>query len=200
LACRVVASLLKNLTPQGMALKMELRREMNMTLMKKEDDPESLFQPISALENKYNAETLQITNEEDMTSTTIFLENAPKEYGTILTTEMRAKGNSLSMDDLSNAMKQLCHTLYSNSNTSMIETEVALIVGVGDENIACYRCKQKGHKAYQCQLKGNNDGSNHGKGGNKCSTRKCHYCDQTRHKAEDCFKDPKNAIKVPACI
>ena len=185
----VIDALFKRYVPQDLISKVELRREVNKVSMKKEEDPANLFEALSAIENKYNTAVFQIQSDELIATV---LEKAPREYMSVLTTEQRVQGTRLTMNHLEEAMTQLYRSLYGSGSEEKGD-EIGLS-SVDSSGVVCYRCKEKGHKAYECPKK--NNGSKGGSSGKKFKG-KCNSCGKQGHKAADCWSDPKNASKVP---
>jgi hypothetical protein len=177
--------------PKDLVSEIELRRALNGVLMKKEDDSALLFEQISAIENKFNTVNYRI-HKKDRIAT--ILEKAPREYGTVLTVEQRSKGNNLTLEDLYDARSQLWKTLYRD------DTEVGEGAEIGltstESQLTCYRCKKRGHKAFQCPDKQKSGGPNNKNRGNKF-TGKCNRCGKQGHRQEDCWEDDRNANKRP---
>ena len=188
LAYKVIESLFKKYVPQDLVSKIELRRALSAISMKKDEDPEVLFEAISALENKYNTAVYRIPDEEKIAT---ILEKAPAEYTSLLTSEQRAKGNALTMEDLLSAMNQLYRTMHSNVDSS--NTKEVTLAGFGGK-IVCYRCKEEGHKAFQCP---NSSGGSRNSQNKKKFKGKCRRCDKEGHKEADCWENPDNAHKAP---
>jgi len=190
LAYLVIDALFKKYVPQDLISMVELRKALNSVTMKKTEDPANLFEALSGIENKYNTAAYQIPQTELIATV---LEKAPAEYSSVITSEQRHKGDSLQMSDLSDAMNQLWRTMYGKSDDSSKDTEIGLFNGSGD--IVCYRCKKKGHKAFQCPDKNKDKKAGGGQGK---FTGKCKTCGKSGYRAADCFDDPKNADKVPS--
>src|SRR5687767_4196423 len=107
-------------------------------------------------------------------------------YSTVLICEQRVKGAALTMKDLAEAMNQLWRTM--NSGTEEADKEVSLM---SKEDVTCYKCGKKGHKAFQCKSKGG------GKAKREKFKGNCTTCGKKGHKTENCFEDPKNRGKIP---
>ena len=91
LAHEVMAALLKKKYKlEDMISRVELRQKMSKVRMKKNDDPATLFEQLSAIENQYNTATQQI-DDEDMIATVISV--APTKYKLIVLAEQRLKGD-----------------------------------------------------------------------------------------------------------
>jgi hypothetical protein len=125
------------------------------------------------------------------------LEKAPKEYGTVLTVEQRSKGSKLVLEDLYDAMSQLRRTLYRDDTETGEGEEIGL--ASTDSHVTCYRCKKRGHKAYQCPDKpkggGHTNNNTNNKSKRKKFTGKCNRCGKQGHRQEDCWEDDRNANK-----
>jgi hypothetical protein len=105
LAHLVVSALFKKYQPQDTITRVELRQRLSAVRMKKKksEDPATLFEQISSIEYKYNTSTKHI-DEEDLIA--VILDAAPMEYQSILTTEQRMKGASVTLSDLEVVMSQ----------------------------------------------------------------------------------------------
>jgi hypothetical protein len=70
-----------------------------------------------------------------------------------------------------------------------------------DSQITCYRCKKRGHKAYQCPDKPKGGGhanyNTNNKSKEKKFTGKCNRCGKQGHRQEDCWEDDRNGNKRP---
>ena len=176
LAHEVMATLLKKYKPEDMISRVKLRQKMSEVKMKKNDDPATLFEQLSAIENQYNRATQQI-DEEDMIATMISV--APSKYKPIVSAEQRLKGNQLKLQDLEEAMSQY----WRQSRNSMRKTnEEDYEVGLSSLNGKCYKCQKFGHKASNCKMKIKFKGN-------------CNNCGKQGHKAVDCWEKEENKDK-----
>ena len=191
LASLVVRFLKKKYNPEDIVTKIELRRELNAVTMGRDDDPETMFEAISLLTNKYRSANI---SEEDQIA--VILENAPPAYASTLTAEQRARGADLTMEDLSSAMNQLYRTMYGTGKektTSTKEVQLATVGNSGGSNL-CYNCGKPGHKAYQCP-EPRKPGTGF-KGAKFNGT--CNYCGKNGHKEAECWRKPGNEGKAPS--
>ena len=178
LAHEVTAALLKKYKPEDTISRVELRQKMSEVRMKKNDDPATLFEQLSAIENQYNTATQQI-DEEDMIATVISA--APTEYKPTVSAEQRLKGNQLKLQDLEEAMSQY----WRQSGNSMRKTnEDDYEVGLSAFKGKCYKCQKFGHKASDCKTKIKFKGN-------------CSNCGKQGHKAVDCWEKEENKDKRP---
>ena len=69
------------------------------------------------------------------------------------------------------------------------ETPEVGLINQDASNKVCYRCKEKGHMAYQYPKRNNKKKSN--------KNVTCNNCGKIGHAADNCWKDPKNASKLP---
>jgi hypothetical protein len=132
------------------------------------DDPTALLEQISAIENKFNTGNLQIPKEDRIANV---LDKALKECGTVITVEQRSKGNKLVLEDLYDAMSQVWRTLYRDDVEAGEGEEIGL--ASTDSHITCYRCKKRGHKAYQCPEKPKSGGNRNNNTNNRAKERSC---------------------------
>ena len=101
----LVAEALKDkYMPKDIVTKVELQMALNQISMKDNENPDVLFQRISAVENWFNTSTQKV-DESDLIA--VVLSCAPHKYQTVLTVEKRVKGSNLKMKDLNDAMKDL---------------------------------------------------------------------------------------------
>jgi hypothetical protein len=134
--------------------KVELRQELNKISMTKGQEPAALFEQISAVENRYNTGTAQVTKEEMIA---VILDAASAECQAVLTSEQRSKGDALTSEDLEDAMTQHWRQI-NKGKRSEDDNELTL------SSIVCYECHEEGHKANQCPKRGGHGG---GRGGGR---------------------------------
>lgn len=103
LAHLVVQALFKKYEPDDKITRVEMRELLAKVSMKANQDPTSLFEQISAIQNRYNNASRKI-DEEDLIA--VILKAAPKDYQAVLTVEQRVKGDKLVLADLESAMHQ----------------------------------------------------------------------------------------------
>jgi hypothetical protein len=89
-----VSALFKKYQPQDVITRVELRQQLSAVKMKSNEDPATLFEQLSSIENRYNTSTKKI-EEEDMIA--VVLDAAPTEYQAILTAEQQIKGASVNL-------------------------------------------------------------------------------------------------------
>ena len=185
LACRVVERMFQKYQPEDTISKVEMRQELSKVRMKKEEDPSNMFETLLGIQNRYRTATYTVPEEELIA---VVLDQAPKEYGSVLTLEQRTQGTNLELQHLEEIMRIQWRVMYNTGTTSGKEdSELSLI---SQDGPTCYRCKKKGHKAFECP-----DGKS--QDGKKRFTGKCNTCGKKGHKAATCWGDPKNANKVP---
>lgn len=97
--------------PDDRILRVELRRALPNVSMRKDDDPAKLFEQISAIENKFNKPG-NIIPEEELIA--VVISSAPESYTLLLTAEERAPGNTLTLQNLEEAMTQQYRQVRSN--------------------------------------------------------------------------------------
>ena len=149
LAWRVVQALHRRFKPADIISKIELRRMLNQISMSRKEDPVTLFEQISKIENQFST----TINKADAIA--IVMDAAPDEYQAILNTEQLAKGDDITLQDLAETMDQQWRSLYGQRKTKTItgndgnDTEVALAAFAGK----CHNCQQVGHRAADCPHK-----------------------------------------------
>jgi hypothetical protein len=172
-AWMINAGLIKKYRPDDIIAAAEARRRLNDVSMKKYDDPAMLFEQLAEIEVAYAGTTIKII-EQDCIG--VVFATAAEKYHSVLTSEQRAKGAGLTMDDLEDVMNQLWiqgdggqkkHTVHDGG-------EMLLSAFVG----TCYNCQKKGHTSNQCPKK---DGPNNGYHNTSGSTRgkfkgECYNC------------------------
>ena len=188
LAHKVVKALMSKYQPEDTITRVELRQMLNGVTMKKDEDPATIFEQISAIKNRYNTSTKKIDPEELIA---VVLDVAPKEYKAVLTSEQRRKGTNLVIEDLSSVMNQLWRQMYGKNNNNSNDNGGAELTLAAFEG-HCYKCNEKGHKANKCP-NGNKNNTNKGRRFNG----NCNLCGKKGHKAIDCWEKPENAHKRP---
>jgi hypothetical protein len=192
-------------------------KELDCIEMDSDDEPDDLFNKIAALKQRYKKSGM-----DDANYVNHVIKVAPKKYNSMIAVELKTKGDNVTLDDIQQAMK----TSYRmNNNKGVIDnkgkakgndgdTESALIAklmkvmkaeGKGaffgsNFQSKCYKCGKPGHKAFECQSKGNNNKQNYrGKQGNgQCKFNgTCNNCGRQGHKAVNCWDNPKNKDKRP---
>jgi hypothetical protein len=138
--------------------RVELRQELNKISMKKKQEPAVMFEMISAVENRYNAASIQVS-EEDFIA--VILDAAPAEYQAVLTSEQRHRGDQLRKEDLEDAMTQHWRQLNKgNKRSASDEADNKMSLAV-----MCYKCDKEGHKANKCPTRQSRGGRGDGRGG-----------------------------------
>ena len=193
LAHLVVAALMKKYRPQDTITRVELRQRLNRVSMKKGQDPATLFEQLSSIENQYTAPGKKI-DEGDLIA--VIFDAAPAEYHSVLTAEQRLKGDALTLSDLETAMNQHWRQVKSPKTNDGDGVEILLSAFGG----VCYLCKQKGHKANKCpkrQSTKQEGGKGEGNGNGKFSG-KCRNCGKVGHQEANCWDKEENKDKRPS--
>jgi hypothetical protein len=177
--------------PQDTITRVELRQKLNKVSMKKNQDPATLFEQISSIENQYNAPGVKI-DEGDMIA--VVLDAASAEYQAVLTAEQRLRGDKLTLNDLETAMNQHWRQCKSPKISDGKGVEISLSAFGG----VCYKCKQRGHKASKCPNKEVKESDKQGKSGTGKFSGKCCNCGKLGHREADCWEKEENKSKRPA--
>ena len=110
--------------------------------MKRDDNPQTLFEQIANIKNQCLDPKANIKlEEEDLIAQVIAA--APRAYQAVLTAEQLRLGANIKMKDISKAMTAPWHATHGSEDND--DNEFSLIT--------CFICKQEGHKAYQCPHK-----------------------------------------------
>jgi hypothetical protein len=118
LAHLVVQALFKKYEPDDKITRVEMREQLTKVSMKAHQDPTTLFEQISAIQNRYNNASRKI-DEEDLIA--VILKAAPKDYQAVLTVEQRVKGDNLVLADLESAMHQHWRQTKANKDEDKVE-------------------------------------------------------------------------------
>mmetsp|Transcript_18815 Transcript_18815/g.23344 ORF Transcript_18815/g.23344 Transcript_18815/m.23344 type:complete len:1201 (+) Transcript_18815:436-4038(+) len=188
LAHRVVEALFKKFQPRDLISRVELRAMLNEVSMKKDEDPCTLFEQISAIENKFNTKNRKIEEEELIA---VVMAAAPEQYASALTSEIRRQGSNLSLSDLEEVMDEQWRQTSATSDATESE-EIGLTTFGG----TCYHCHETGHKANECPKKAQR--GHQGWHGRSKFKGNCRSCGKAGHKAANCWRDERNAAKRPA--
>jgi hypothetical protein len=146
----VIKALFKKYHPDDTISKVELRQRLNGVTMKSNADPATLFEQLASIKNRYNTLVDQL-KEEDLIA--VVLEKAPMEYQAVLTTEQRARGSNLTLDDLEMTMNQHWRQIGDKSKSAG-ETGGKEIALSAVNKIVCFNDGEEGHKASNCPNNG----------------------------------------------
>ena len=97
LAHIVVTGLMKRFRPLDTVSRVELRHKMNQVAMKKDKNPLTLFEQLSAIENQHRMPGMKVDEEEKIA---IVIDAAPHEYQALISSKRSNKGGSLTLMDL----------------------------------------------------------------------------------------------------
>ena len=183
--------------PQDRMAVAERTTKLNSTKLNKGEDPARLFEAIKAIDNQYKDLSHKLTEDDKIA---IVLGKGKTEYSVILANTAREKGTSLTIDDLEEAMQIQWRISHGDENKNESnDSEFSL---VASNELTCYFCGEKGHKANKCPKKkkngGDGKGQNSGSNQNKKFNGKCHTCGKTGHKKESCWEDEANAHLRPS--
>ena len=142
--------------------------------MTKKEDPSTLFEQLSKIENKFNT----VIGKEDAIA--IILDAAPVEYQSVLNAKQRAKGSDITLQDLAETMDQQWQSMYGKRTTKDLQGDDGNEIALGAINTfrgKCHNCGEEGHKAQDCTKpkkiagKGFKDKTNKRKRCNHCSKK-----------------------------
>jgi hypothetical protein len=141
----------------------EMRQRLNAVSMKKNEDPEAVFEQLSEIETIYNGIGKTI-DQDDLVD--VVLIDAPKDYHDVLTAEQRMKahrGDALTLENLENAMHGMWHQGAGKHSKNDDEggTDLSLEAFEGH----CFKCGKKGHHAAQCENPATSSGGSGAGGG-----------------------------------
>lgn len=158
LAWVVIAALMKKFMPNDGMSSVEMRQQLDKVSMKRNDNPEVLFEQLSRIKNQFVSATVKLSEADQIA---VVLGKAPKEYKSVLTNLQVVLRSGLTLEDMSTAMNLHWRSITAGEDN---------VIGSGNELVLsafsgmCYKCKKPGHKTYECPLKKTGD-SNHQNGG-----------------------------------
>jgi hypothetical protein len=189
LAHLIVKAMFSKCQPQDTVNRVELRGRLNKVSIKKGQDPELIFEQISAIKNQYNTSTSTVSKEDLIA---VIIDAAPQEHQAVLTNEQLRLGTGVTVEHLEKAMNSHWRAIHKDGNNlDDDDNELALNVFTG----ACHTCKKIGHKAHQCPDK--KDKANGTSNGGKHFPGKCNDCGKNGHKSSDCWQKEENKDKRP---
>jgi hypothetical protein len=105
----IVVQLFNKYSPTDRISRVELRSMLNGVSMKDAEDPSTLFEQVSVIQNNcYDTDAHHI---EEEVLITVIMGVAPEKYLSVITCKQRAKGDQMSLQDLEIVMYQLwCQT------------------------------------------------------------------------------------------
>jgi hypothetical protein len=211
LAHLVMRALEQKYQPEDTITRVEMRQRLSNIKMKRNDDPATLFEQISAIENRFNTHTRHI-EEEDLIA--VVLDAAPQDYQSLLAAEQRIKGAAITLADLEAAMNQYWRqTMSSKGNKEGGNDDSEFTLVATKKKGRCWACGAEDHLSTDpiCPAyKGGN--SNMQRMGNAQqpnkfvkyrnsqkprSTVKCYNCGGIGHIGKNCLKEKqKCALKT----
>jgi len=174
LAHKVVKALLARYKPSDTISRVELRMKLNQVRMSSKEDPAKLFERISELKNRFKSNNFQI-DKDDLIA--VVITAAPDMYKAVVTSEQRARGDLVTLNDLEEAMRQHYRTLVGAGLIKVEKPEIEVSFG----SIVCYNCHKEGHIARNCPEKGNGNGE-------KSSPKTCEHCGKQGHVEASCWE------------
>jgi len=199
LAHVVMSELEKKYAPKDTITRVELKKMLHQITMKDGDNPQTLFEQIATIKNKYNDPKNKIQiDEADLIAQVLIA--APRSYQQVLTAEELRLGDAMKLSDLSQAMTTHYRATNNNLDDGGREFSLAGVPGTGGP--ICFICGERGHKAFQCPKRikrnnGNNRGGNNNGKQQRRFTGTCNLCGKVGHKAADCWENEKNKDKRP---
>lgn len=192
LAHVVMTSMEKKFQPADTLTRVELRTKLNGVSMSKSEDPATLFEQISTIQNMFRMSSGQI-DEADLIA--VVISAAPREYQSVLANEQIRLGSSVTIEALRKAMNMMWRSLGGTAKKSGSDKDGKEFIMSAFGGI-CFKCNQKGHKSYQCP-KSKEDGASGGNGGAGKFKGKCNNCGKTGHKDSACWMKESNKSKRP---
>ena len=193
-ACDVVTNLFRKYKPQDTMSKVEMTMAIRKVSMKDKEDPGTIFEQLSKIENQFNKKL----DLDDKIATIMSV--VPDKYKGVLTAEHRAKGKALTLADLEEALRQHYRALSFHQSSKDDGKELGMS-GV----LTCNFCKKTGHSVNDCfKLKAKKAREGEGNGSSTQSANKskdkCFHCGKVGHKQDQCWNKPGNESKKPAWI
>ena len=137
LATSIVARLKRDYQPIDRISRVKMRRKLNVVRMKNDDDPKVIFEQISTIRNHYAGSGVVVKDEDLMASV---MEKAPEKYASVLAVEERVKGDTLTLDDLEQAMTSQYR--IDKGRKEKTNTKELSLTGFDGK---CYKCNKVGH-------------------------------------------------------
>ena len=197
LAWKIVEALFIKYKPDDTISRVEMRGLLANVSMKKDEDPSTLFEQLSVIENRYNTRATATTaartiDEEDLIATVI--QKAPFVYQSVITNEHRTKGTNLKLTDLEEVMhqfyRQVAKTDGTNNNKGAgTEVNFTNVGGTSNTNT------NNNNSGNSNTSNKNGKKKSYGKKGTKKG--KCKGCGKEGHWWNECWDNPQNADTVP---
>ena len=176
LAYKIMEDLEDKYSPRDVLTRAEAYQELNDVSMNKYDDPTTLFEQITKVQNWFDSDKDRLREDELIG---IVLARAPPNYKAVLTTEKTRLGNRLKVSDLEKVMR----TQYRMNKKYRKEKD-------RDSEF-----KEKKKRNRELSLNGVSTKESNGDG--KGAKPKCDHCGKKGHTADKCWDDPKNKHKIP---
>jgi hypothetical protein len=152
----IVVALFGRYRPEDTMTRDELRKHLHKVSMEKtEEDPSTLFDRLSAIKIQYDTRTRKV-DEGDLMA--VVIDAAPATYQAVLTTEQLRLGDTITLNDLSAAMRAHWRGIGGTKSKGGLNDELVLSTFSG----FCFECKKPDHKAHECPLKEKGDSSGGG--------------------------------------
>jgi len=109
--------------PKDSVTEVELCERLFPVKMKAKDDPRTLFEQVTSIQNWYNDGNRQVSKEQLMA---VVLRAAPKEYASVLIDVQRVKGTNLEVSHLRMTMNMYYRSVYKKTASEENIDELAL--------------------------------------------------------------------------
>ena len=196
----IVQKLFRKYRPTDTISSVEAESALIALKFKESAHPDHFFTKLSVLKSTY-AGSKKFTEEALIP---LILAKAPSKYSSALTSERRAKGSSLTLDDIQDTMVEQ-YRMENNSTSESgggksegKEKGEVILAGADDETRTCFICHKKGHIAKHCPLKKQGGGKGKGRGKKVRFNGICNHCGKRGHKRENCWLLEENASQRPS--
>lgn len=187
LAYKVMDKLEKKYKPKDVMADAEQMEKLMKLEVGPRQDPDELGDQIAAIENEYGS---QLDEKQKIAAV---VKAAGRLYAAEInstTNRITTGGGTVTAEDLIEACNESWRISGNGKSKTTGEGEVPNEATLGSTpgqfNGSCYKCGEKGHKAFQC-----------GQQQQQRFNGKCHECGRNGHKRDDCWELAKNAHRRP---